>query len=99
MLLTRTYPQQMSWFLRDKYRFFLICIDFLYKFAPTIKAVMYKEHNLMTNLYVCRSLKHKIIKKNNEELSILMTSFNHILKLFNPLKVVRLQKNYLVLRV
>lgn len=99
MLLTRTYPQQMSWFLRDKYRFFLICIDFLYKFAPTFKAAMKEERFLMANLYVCRSLKNKIIKKNNEELSILMTSFSHILKLFNPLKVVRLEKNYLVLRV
>jgi hypothetical protein len=99
MLLMRTYPQQMSWFLRDKYRFFLICIDFLYKFAPTFKAAINEECFLMVNLYVCRSLKHKIIKKYNEELSILMTSFNHILKLFNPLKIVRLEKNYLVLRV
>jgi len=99
MLLMRTYPQQMSWFLRDKYRFFLICIDFLYKFAPTFKGAIKDERFLMANLYVCRSLKHKIIKKNNEELSILMTSFNHILKLFNSLIVVRLEKNYLVLRV
>ena len=99
MLLTRTYPQQMSWFLRDKYRFFLVCIDFLYKFAPTFKEACKKECFLMANLYVCRSLKHKIIKINNEELSILMTSFNHILKLFNSLIVVRLEKNYLVLRV
>jgi hypothetical protein len=99
MLLMRTYPQQMSWFLRDKYRFFLICIDFLYKFAPTFKAAIKDERFFMANLYVCRSLKHKIIKKNNEELSILMTSFNHILKLFNSLIVVRLEKNYLVLRV
>jgi hypothetical protein len=89
----------MSWFLRDKYRFFLICIDFLYKFAPTFKAAIKDERFFMANLYVCRSLKHKIIKKNNEELSILMTSFNHILKLFNSLIVVRLEKNYLVLRV
>ena len=99
MLLTRIYPQQMSWFLRDKYRFFLICIDFLYKFAPRFKAAMKEDRILAVNLYVCRYLKNKIIKKHNEELSILMTSFNHILKLFNPLKVVRLQKNYLVLRV
>lgn len=99
MLLMRIYPQQMSWFLRDKYRFFLICIDFLYKFAPTFKAAIKDERFLIANLYVCRSLKHKIIKKYNEELSILMTSFNHILKLFNSLIVVRLEKNYLVLRV
>jgi len=99
MLLMRIYPQQMSWFLRDKFRFFLICIDFLYKFAPTFEAAMKEERFYMANLYVCRSLKHKIIKKYNEELSILMTSFNHILKLFNPLKIVRLEKNYLVLRV
>lgn len=99
MLLMRTYPQQMSWFLRDKYRFFLICIDFLYKFAPTFKEAMKEERLLTANFYVCRSLKHKINKKYNEELSILMTSFNHILKLFNPLKIVRLEKNYLVLRV
>jgi hypothetical protein len=99
MLLTRTYPQQMSWFLRDKYRFFLICIDFLYKFAPTFKAAKKDDRFFMANLYVYRSLKHKIINKNNEELSILMTSFNHILKLFNSLIVVRLEKNYLVLRV
>lgn len=99
MHLTRTYPQEMSWFLRDKYRFFLICIDFLYKFAPTFKAAMKKERFLTPNLYVCRYLKNKIIKKHKEELSILMTSFNHILKLFNPLKVVRLEKKYLVLRV
>lgn len=99
MLLTQIYPQKRSWFLRDKYRFFLICIDFLYKFAPTFKAVMKEERFLMANLYIYRSLKHKIIKKYNEELSILMTSFNHILKLFNPLKIVRLEKNYLVLRV
>ena len=99
MLLTRIYPQKMSWFLRDKNRFFLICIDFLYKFAPTFKAAIKEARFSMANLYVCRSLKHKIIKKYKEELSILMTSFNHILKLFNPLKVVRLEKNYLVLRV
>ena len=99
MLLMQTYPQKMSWFLRDKYRFFLICIDFLYKFAPMFKAARKKEHFLMGNLYVCRPLNHKIIKKYNEELGILMTSFNHILKLFNTLKVVRFQKNYLVLRV
>ena len=99
MLLMRTYPQKMSWFLRDKNGFFLICIDFLYKFAPMFEEVVKTEYFLVANLYVCRSLKHKIIKKNNEELSILMTSFNHILKLFNPLKVVRLEKNYLVLRV
>jgi len=99
MLLIQTYRRKMSWFLHDKYRFFLICIDFLYKFAPTFKAAANEERFLMANLYVCRSLKHKIIKKYNEELSILMTSFNHILKLFNPLKVVRLKKIYLVLRV
>ena len=99
MLLTLIYPQQMSWFLRDKNRFFSICIDFLYKFAPRFKAAIKVAHFLLANLYVCRSLKHKIIKKNNEELSTLMTSFNHILKLFNSLKVVRLEKNYLVLRV
>ncbi len=99
MLSTQIYHQKMSWFLHDKYRFFLICIDFLYKFAPTFKEAMKKERFLAANLYVCRSLKHKIIKKNNEELSILMTSFNHILKLFNSLIVVRLEKNYLVLRV
>jgi hypothetical protein len=99
MLLMRIYPQQMSWFLRDKYRFFLICIDFLYKFAPRFKAGMIEVRFLTSNMYVCRPLKHKIIKKDNEELSILMTSFNHILKLFNPLKIVRLEKNYLVLRV
>lgn len=93
------YRWKTSWFLRDKYRFFLICIDFLYKFAPTFLAAMEEIRFLVPNLYVCRSLKHKIIKKYNEELSILMTSFNHILKLFNPLKVVRLKKNYLVLRV
>jgi hypothetical protein len=95
----RIYPQQMSWFLRDKYRFFLICIDFLYKFAPMFKAARTEVRFLASNLYVCRSLKHKIIKKYKEELNLLMTSFNHILKLFNPLKVVRLEKNYLVLRV
>lgn len=95
----QTYPQQMNWFLRDRSRFFLICIDFLYKFAPTFKAAIKEERFLASNLYVCRFLKHKIIKKHNEELSILMTSFNHILKLFNPLKIVRLEKKYLVLRV
>lgn len=99
MHLMQTYPQQMSWFLQDKIRFFLICIDFLYKFAPTFKGVIKGERFLAVNLYVCRSLKHIIIKKHIEELSILMTSFNHILKLFNPLKIVRLEKNYLVLRV
>ena len=99
MLLMRIYPQQMSWFLRDKYRFFLICIDFLYKFAPTFKAAMKEERFYLANLYVCRSLKHKINKKYNEELSSLMTSFNHILKLYSPLKVVRFKNNYLVLRV
>lgn len=99
MLLMQTYPQQMSWFLQDKIRFFLICIDFLYKFAPTFKGVIKVERILAVNLYVCRSLKHINIKKYIEELSILMTSFNHILKLFNPLKIVRLEKNYLVLRV
>lgn len=99
MLLMRIYPQKMSWFLRDKYRFFLICIDFLYKFAPTFKAAITEVCFLASNMCVCRSLKHKIIKKYNEELSILMTSFNHILKLYSPLKVVRFKKNYLVLRV
>lgn len=99
MLLTQIYHQKMSWFLRDKYRFFLICIDFLYKFAPKFKATIKEGRFLMANLYVYRYLKNKINKKNNEELSILMTSFNHILKLFNPLKIVRLEKNYLVLRV
>lgn len=89
----------MSWFLRDKYRFFLICIDFLYKFAPTFNPVIKEVRFLASNLYVCRSLNYKIIKKNNEELSILMTLFKHILKLYSPLKVVRFKKNYLVLRV
>ena len=99
MLLTQTYPQKMSWFLHDKYRFFLTCIDFLYKFAPTFLKAMKETRFLESNLYVFRSLKHKIIKKHNEELSILMTSFKHILKLYSPLKVVRFKKNYLVLRV
>jgi hypothetical protein len=63
------------------------------------KAARTEVRFLASNLYVCRSLKHKIIKKYKEELNLLMTSFNHILKLFNPLKVVRLEKNYLVLRV
>ncbi|HCE53586.1 MAG: hypothetical protein APF83_10555 [Lutibacter sp. BRH_c52] len=63
------------------------------------KATRTEVRFLVSNLYVCRSLKHKIIKKYKEELNLLMTSFNHILKLFNPLKVVRLEKNYLVLRV
>lgn len=99
MLLMRIYPQQMSWFLHDKFVFFFICIDFLYMFAPTFKAAAKEEHFLMANLYVCRPLKHKIIKKYNQELSILMTLFNHILKLFNTLKIVRLEKKYLVLRV
>ncbi len=62
MHLTQTYPQQMSWFLRDKIRFFLICIDFLYKFAPTFKAAIKEERFLTANLYVCRPLKHIIIK-------------------------------------
>ena len=99
MLSTQTYRQKTSWFLRDKYRFFLICIDFLYKFAPTILAAMIEIRFLRSNVYVYRSLKHKIIEKYNEELSILMTSFNHILKLYSPLKVVRFKNNYLVLRV
>lgn len=99
MLLMQTYQQKTSWFLRDKYRFFLICIDFLYKFAPTFLGVIKEIRFTASNLYVCRSLKHKIIKKYNEELSILMTSFNHILKLYSPLKVVRFKNNYLVLRV
>lgn len=99
MLLMQTYQQKMSWFLRDNYRFFLICIDFLYKFAPTFLTAMEKTCFSAYNLYVCRYLKHKIIEKYNKELSILMTSFNHILKLHNPLKVVRFKKNYLVLRV
>lgn len=93
------YHQKRSWFLRDKYRFFLICIDFLYKFAPTFLKAMKEIRFLESNLYVYRSLKHNIIEKYNEELSILMTSFNHILKLYSPLKVVRFKKNYLVLRV
>ena len=99
MLSTQTYRQKTSWFLRDKYRFFLICIDFLYKFAPTFLAAMIEIRFLRSNVYVYRSLKHKIIEKYNEELSILMTSFNHILKLYSPLKVVRFKNNYLVLRV
>lgn len=99
MLLMQIYHQKMSWFLRDKYRFFLICIDFLYKFAPTFLKTMKNTRFLESNLYIYRSLKHNIIEKYNEELSILMTSFNHILKLCSPLKVVRLKKNYLVLRV
>lgn len=70
MLLTRIYPQQMSWFLHDKYRFFLICIDFLYKFAPMFKTAMIEVRFSVSNLYVCRSLKHNIIKKYNEELSL-----------------------------
>lgn len=70
MLSMRIYHQQMSWFLRDKYRFFLICIDFLYKFAPMFKAAMIEVCFLASNLYVCRSLKHNIIKKYNEELSL-----------------------------
>ncbi len=99
MLLTQTYPQKMSWFLRDKFRFFLICIDFLYKFAPTFLKAIKKISFLSSNANVFKSLKHKIIEKYNEELSILMTSFKHILMLFSPLKVVRFKKNYLVLRV
>lgn len=99
MLSTQTYPQKTSWFLRDKYRFFLICIDFLYKFAPTFLAAMKEIRFLGSNIYVYRPLKHKIIEKYNEELSVLMTSFNHILKLYSPLKVVRFKNNYLVLRV
>ena len=99
MLLTQTYRQKTSWFLRDKYRFFLICIDFLYKFAPTFLAAMKEIRFLGSNIYVYRPLKHKIIEKYNEELSVLMTSFNHILKLYSPLKVVRFKNNYLVLRV
>lgn len=99
MLLMRTYQQKMSWFLHDKYRFFLVCIDFLYKFAPTFIKVMNEIRFIMFKTYVYKSLKHKIIEKYNEELSILMTSFKHILKLYSPLKVVRFKKNYLVLRV
>lgn len=99
MLSTQIYRQKTSWFLRDKYRFFLICIDFLYKFAPTFLAAMKEIRFLGSNIYVYRPLKHKIIEKYNEELSILMTSFNHILKLYSPLKVVRFKNNYLVLRV
>ncbi len=99
MLSTQTYRQKTSWFLRDKYRFFLICIDFLYKFAPTFLAAMKEIRFLGSNIYVYRPLKHKIIEKYNEELSVLMTSFNHILKLYSPLKVVRFKNNYLVLRV
>lgn len=99
MLSTQTYRQKTSWFLRDNYRFFLICIDFLYKFAPTFLAAMKEIRFLGSNIYVYRPLKHKIIEKYNEELSILMTSFNHILKLYSPLKVVRFKNNYLVLRV
>lgn len=99
MLSKQTYPQKTSWFLRDKYRFFLICIDFLYKFAPTFLKAIKKIRFLTSNAYVYKSLKHKIIEKYNEELSILMTSFKHILKLHRPLKVVRFKKNYLVLRV
>ena len=99
MLLTQTYRQKTSWFLRDKYRFFLICIDFLYKFAPMFLGAIKEIRFTASNFYVCRPLKHKIIKKYNEELSILMTSFNHILKLYSPLKVVRFKNNYLVLRV
>jgi len=99
MLLIQIYQKKMSWFLRDKYRFFLICIDFLYKFAPTFLKVMKKIRFLSCNAYVFKPLKHKIIEKYNEELSILMTSFKHILKLYSPLKVVRFKKNYLVLRV
>lgn len=99
MLLTQIYHQKMSWFLRDKYRFFLICIDFLYKFAPMFLGAIKEIRFTASNFYVCRPLKHKIIKKYNEELSILMTSFNHILKLYSPLKVVRFKNNYLVLRV
>lgn len=99
MLSTQIYPQKMCWFLRDKYRFFLICIVFLYKFAPTFLTSMKKVGFSASNLYVYRSLKHNIINKHNEELNVLMTSFNHILKLFSPLKVVRFKKNYLVLRV
>lgn len=99
MLSTQIYRQKTSWFLRDKYRFFLICIDFLYKFAPTFLAAMKEIRFLGSNIYVYRPLKHKIIEKYNEELSVLMTSFNHILKLYSPLKVVRFKNNYLVLRV
>lgn len=99
MLLTQTYPQKMSWFLRDKYRFFLIRVDFLYKFAPTFLKAMKEICFSASNLCVSRSLKHKIIKKYNKELSILMIPFKHILKLYSPLKVVRFKKNYLVLRV
>lgn len=57
---TQIYPQQMSWFLRDKNRFFLICIDFLYKFAPMFAAARKEVCFLVSNLYVCSSLKHKI---------------------------------------
>ena len=99
MLLTQTYPQKMSWFLRDKYRFFLICIDFLYKFAPMFLKAVKEIGFTVSNTYIFKPLKHKIIEKYNEELSILMTSFKHILKLYSPLKVVRFKKNYLVLRV
>ena len=89
----------MSWFLHDKYRIFLICIDFLYKFAPTFLKAVNELCFKVSNTYVSKSLKHKFFEKYNEELSILMTYFKHILKLYNPLKVVRFKKNYLVLRV
>ena len=99
MLLMQIYRQKTSWFLRDKYRFFLICIDFLYMFAPTflkaVKEIPFKVYNMC----VFKALKHKIIEKHNEELSTLMTSFKHILKLYSLLKAVRFRKKYLVLRV
>lgn len=99
MLLMQIYHQKTSWFLRDKYRFFLICIDFLYKFAPMFLKAMKEIRFIVSNVCVFRPLKHKIIEKYNEELSILMTSFKHILKLYSPLIVVRFKKKYLVLRV
>jgi hypothetical protein len=54
---------------------------------------------IVSNTNVFRSLKHEIIEKYNKELSVLMTSFKHILKLYSPLIAVRFKKKYLVLRV
>jgi hypothetical protein len=93
------YRQKMSWFLHDKYRFFLVCIDFLYKFTPLFLKAIKEIRFIVSNTNVFKSLKYKIIEKHNKELSILMTSFKHILKLYSHLKVVRFKKKHLVLRV
>jgi hypothetical protein len=68
-------------------------------FAPTFLTAMKEVHFTVFNLYVYKPLKHEIIQKYNQELSVLMISFKHILKLYSHLKVVRFKNKYLVLRV